>query len=369
LSAVLEELPLRELFISLLGDDWRKRLNNRHKTNAQLFAEYFDLIASSKSAKWNYETRRLLNQFWEFIGEYPPTIELFTQFFQRFSKLALSTRARYYYVFSAFFDWYSGQKLPFKIKAPKKLPQHVPDEDIEKLVAAMRSKKSHKGTIYRDIMLVETFCHTGLRRAELSNLKINDLQLSGEVPQLLVRQGKGGKDRVVYLDDYIRDQLASFVKGKHSDESVFGLAPKTVSLKIGYWARKAGVPIHTHSLRHKFATDILDRGGNVRAVQQLLGHESLGTTEAYLAITNNTLRDAVNLLDTSRKNKSQSGKSISDPGIPDLQVMLDPANLEQPLHRNTVEEVHLAQLPKIDRKAGDYLKELVRNHAQRYERQ
>jgi hypothetical protein len=51
-------------------------LENRSKTNAQAFAEYFDLIASSKSAKWDYETRRLLNQFRGFIGEYPPTIEL-----------------------------------------------------------------------------------------------------------------------------------------------------------------------------------------------------------------------------------------------------------------------------------------------------
>jgi len=144
----------------------------------------------------------------------------------------------------------------------------VPDEDIEKLLAVMRSKKSHKETLERDVMLVETAYHTGLRRFELSpNLKVSDLQLTGKNPRLLVRQGKGGKDRVVYLNDYIRDQLASFTKGKPSNESVFGLAPKTVSMKISYWARKADVSIHTHSLRHKFATDILDRGGSIRADQ------------------------------------------------------------------------------------------------------
>jgi site-specific recombinase XerD len=148
------------------------------------------------------------------------------------------------------------------------LPQHVPDEDVEKLLTAMRERKSHKKLIERDILLVETFDNTGLRRSELSpNLKVGDLHLSGEAPLLLVRRGKGGKDRVVYLNDYIRDRLASFTKGKGANESVFGLAPKTVSMKIGYWARKAGVSIHPHSLRHKFATDILDRGGNIRAVQ------------------------------------------------------------------------------------------------------
>jgi site-specific recombinase XerD len=272
-----------------------------------VFAEYFDLIASSKSKKWDYETRRLLNQFREFIGEYPPTIELFTRFFQRYSKLALSTRARYYYVFSAFFDWHSGQKLPFKIKAPKPLPQHVPDEDVEKLLTAMRERKSHKKLVERDIMLVETFNNTGLRRSELSpNLKVGDLHLSGKTPFLLVRHGKGGKPREIPLNDYVRDRLASFTEGRDADESVFGLAPKTVSMKIGYWARKAGVSIHTHSLRHKFATDILERGGNIRAVQQILGHESLATTESYLAVTDKSLRDAVNLLDKGWQKKGQA---------------------------------------------------------------
>ncbi|MDP2916698.1 MAG: tyrosine-type recombinase/integrase [Dehalococcoidia bacterium] len=376
-------------------------MENRTKTNGQVFAEYFDLVRSSKSAKWDYETRRLLNQFRQFIGEYPPTIELFTRFFQRYASLSLSTRARYYYVFSAFFDWYSGQKLPFKIKAPKPLPQHVTDEEMAKLLEAMRSKRSHKGILGRDVLLVETSYHTGLRRAELSpNLKVGDLQLSGEAPRLLVRHGKGGKDRVVYLNDYIRDRLAIFTKGKSADESVFGLAPKTVSMKIGYWARKAGVSIHPHSLRHKFATDILDRGGNIRAVQQLLGHESLGTTETYLAVTNNGLRDTVNLLDKTRRNSggepsevdahvtprnqvgpiggtqnnsatqpshvsynTSTGGSADGPWIAALRATLDPANLCQALEPERVEELQLDKLPVMDKAAVSRLLGLPRRHA------
>ena len=127
-------------------------------------------------------------------------------------------------VFSAFFNWYSGQQLPFKIKSPR----------------------------------------------------------------LFVRQGKGGKDRVVYLNNYIRDRLAAFTRGRDAGDNVLGLAPKPISLKIGGWAHKAGVLLHPHSLRHKFATDILDRRGNIRAVQQLPGHESLGTAEIYLAVTNDS---------------------------------------------------------------------------------
>ena len=272
-------------------------MENRSKTNSQLFGEYFDLVRVSKSPKWHYETQRILNQFAEFIGEFPPTIELCTRFFQRYSNLKQRTRARYYYVFVGFFNWYSGEKLPFKIKAPKPVPEKVADEDYNKLIEAIKEKKSHKKIIERDLLLIETYYHTGLRRSELSpNLKVGDLHLSGSNPYLIVRQGKGNKDRTVFLNEYIRGKLANFTRSRSHDESVFGLEPKTVSMKINYWAKKAGVSIHTHSLRHKFATDILERGGNIKAVQELLGHENLGTTETYLAVTNENLKTTVNLL-------------------------------------------------------------------------
>ena len=77
---------------------------------------------------------------------------------------------------------------------------------------------------------------TGLRQGELTNLKVGDLNLQGSDPVLIVRQGKGGKDWAVSLNSYIRDirdRLAAFVKGKSPQESVLGLATKTISLKIG----------------------------------------------------------------------------------------------------------------------------------------
>ncbi len=113
-------------------------MENRSKTNSQLFGEYFDLVRVSKSPKWHYETQRILNQFAEFIGEFPPSIELCTRFFQRYSGLKQDTRARYYYVFVGFSKWYNGQVLPFKIKAPNSLPQKVSDEDFYKLIDAIR---------------------------------------------------------------------------------------------------------------------------------------------------------------------------------------------------------------------------------------
>ena len=84
---------------------------------------------------------------------------------------------------------------------------------------------------------METIKNTGLRRADLSNLRVGDLHLSGDAPYLLVRKGKGGKSREIYLNEYIRNRLAVFTKERNTEESVFGLAPKTISMKIAYETR------------------------------------------------------------------------------------------------------------------------------------
>jgi len=296
MSLVLEELSLRELLISLLGDDLMRRLKNRDKPNDQVFSEYLDIVSASKSHKWYLETKRLLSEFHLEIGAYPPSVELFTRFFKRYAKLSASTRSRYYFVFSAFFRWYNGQTIPFKIKVPKLVPQSPSDDDIARIEQAMQGKRTHKKLLKRDLVLIKTNRHTGLRRAELSDLIVSDLHLTDPIPYVLVRHGKGSKQRIIPLNDTIRPILADFTREKKPEDSIFNLAPKTISMKINYWARKAGVKIHTHSFRHKFATDILNRGGSVRALQKLLGHESLATTEVYLDATDDSLKDAVNLL-------------------------------------------------------------------------
>jgi len=215
----------------------------------------------------------------------------------QFKERKLNTRARYSYVLSAFFHWYNGEKLPLKIKMPKILPQYVPGEDIDRLIDGIKGKKSHKKSIDRDVLLIETARITGLRRGELANLKVGDLRLEGDDPVLIVKQGKGAKDRAVSLNSYIRGQLASFAKGKSQQESVFGLAAKTISLKIGKWARKSGVPhMHTHSLRHYVGTTLFERHANPRAVQAILGHESLDVTMRYVSVIGQDTKQTMELL-------------------------------------------------------------------------
>ena len=176
---VLEELPMRELLVMLLGPEGRRRMENRFKTNDQLFEEYYALITSSHAVKTQSEIKRVLEKYRSHIGQFPPTIENAVLFINLFKDRSLNTRSRYVGYISAFFKWFNGENLPIKIRVPKILPQYVNDADIDKLVSAMQSRKTHKAIIERDILLVELDRMTGLRRSELANLKVGDLNLRG----------------------------------------------------------------------------------------------------------------------------------------------------------------------------------------------
>ncbi|MFC1983219.1 tyrosine-type recombinase/integrase, partial [Chloroflexota bacterium] len=275
-----------------------RRMDNLTKTNDQLFSDYYDLILNTHTSKSFYEAKRLLEQFRIFLGQVPPSVTLAVQFLTNFKSRKPNTRARYAHVLGAFFRWYNGEKLPIKIKAPKILPQYVPGEDIDRLIAEMKNKKSHKGNIERDILLVETARMTGLRRSELANLKVGDLHLDCDEPVLVVRGGKGEKDRAVGLNMYIKNKLAEFVIGKSPRDKVFGLKAKSISGKIRIWANKAGVPqLHTHSLRHYVGTTLFQRNANPRAIQTMMGHESLETTMRYAAVIGKDMKEIAKLLE------------------------------------------------------------------------
>jgi integrase len=327
----------------LLGEEGRRRMGNKTKTNDQVFMDYYDLIANTHTTKSFYEAKRLLEKFRVFLGQYPPTVELAVQFLTQFKDLKLNSKARYSFVLNAFFSWYSGEKLPIKIRQAKLLPQYVPGEDIDRLIEGIKGKKSHKKSIDRDVLLIEAARMTGLRRGELANLKVGDLHLGGDAPVLIVRQGKGGKDRAVNLNHYIRDRLAGFVKDKSQQDSVFGLAAKTISLKIGKWARKSGVShLHMHSLRHYVGTTLFERHANPRAVQAILGHESLDVTMRYVSVIGQDTKQAMELLDGDAKPKETISLPpldfIEEPYVPTPEYVRSKARYEK-LVKETYEKL------------------------------
>ena len=278
----------------------------REKSNDELFRLFREALAlryrSERSLK---EAERVITKFEEFLGGRTPSVELATAYLTRFLSRKENTQARYGIIISQFMKWY-GDPIELHIRQPKMLPQVVKGEDVAKLIATVASRKTHRKMLERDLLLVETPRLTGLRRGELANLTLGDLDFENYV--VVVRSGKGLKDRSVPLVPNLRDRLEAFCRGKEPTESVFGLKAVSISGKISSWAKKAGVPhIHVHSLRHYFAEELDRKGVRVRVIQNLLGHADLSVTQRYLDVGADDLRDAVALLDSDKPTESVPG--------------------------------------------------------------
>jgi len=314
-----------------------------------------------------------------YLGAYPPSPELAKSFLAQYADRKPRTLYRYTQMLRGFMKWYGEPIDDVKIKVPKTLPDYTEEGDIEKLLAAIPNKRSHKDLIERDQLLVVLGWRSGLRRGELANLRPRDIH--GD--SLIVRGGKGKKDRLIPLTQDVAARLHDFIKDKGPDERVFGLSPESLGMKVKQIAVKAGLSdFHTHTLRHKFATDVLESGTNLKVLQSLLGHENLNTTEVYLSLTDRELYAAAKRLD-ERNNKAakENNQKRPDSGIsnvravPDgtasgsldpwteaLRVAIDPINLCQALQPEKVEEVQLSSLPEINRATADQLRGLSVNN-------
>ena len=169
----------------------------------------------------------------------------------------------------------------------------IPRRDAEGLVAL------------RDTAILETLFSTGCRVSELSGLKIDQVNLHRD--EFTVR-GKGDKLRVVFLSPDAKEALKAYLgarrdpspylfvshdRAKGGREETGPLTPRSIQRLVERYAKAAGVTkkITPHTLRHTFATDLLLGGADIRAVQSLLGHSSITTTQVYTHVTNKTLRD------------------------------------------------------------------------------
>jgi site-specific recombinase XerD len=181
----------------------------------------------------------------------------------------------------------------------KKLPVILSREEVKALLEAPKNL-GHRA-------ILATMYGAGLRVSEAADLKVRDLD--GERKVIWVRGGKGNKDRQVMLADPLREVLAAYWRWKRPTSWLFpGAIPgqpistKTVFLTCRNAARLAGIakPVHPHSLRHAFATHLLDDGVNLVVIQALLGHANLNTTARYLHVADSTVRTIRSPLDTLR---------------------------------------------------------------------
>lgn len=184
-------------------------------------------------------------------------------------------------------------------KPPRRLPVVMNEEEMSRLLAAAGS--------LRDRALLETAYATGMRVGEVTRMLVTDLDSQRMV--IRVEQGKGRKDRYVMLSPSLLETLRAYWREAKPKVFLFpgvgGDKPLCISAAqkaFGKAKRRAGIqkPVSFHTIRHSFATHLLDDGVSVRTVQALLGHRSLHTTELYTHVTENYLHQMRSPLDRLR---------------------------------------------------------------------
>jgi len=182
-----------------------------------------------------------------------------------------------------------GVKTP---KAPKTLPRHLRPGEVESLIEA---PEGDGPLVRRDRAILELLYAAGLRVSELVGLDWTDVDLSARVVRVM---GKGSKERMVPFGRPAAEALRHWLEvwegvrnpaGPEGEEPVFlnhqggRLTDRSVRRVIDKWVETAAVArgVHPHTLRHTFATHLLENGADLRAIQELLGHSSLSTTQRY----------------------------------------------------------------------------------------
>ena len=169
-------------------------------------------------------------------------------------------------------------------KAPRKLPQVL---DVDEAGALVGSDSGGRLAL-RDRAMLELFYSSGLRLSELVGLRWQDLDLQGGEVRVL---GKGSKTRVLPVGRHALAALRALgaAQGMRAESPIFRgrggapIHPRTVQLRLKTLALQQGMPrhVHPHLLRHTFASHMLESSGDLRAVQELLGHADIATTQIY----------------------------------------------------------------------------------------
>ena len=224
-----------------------------------------------------------------------------------------ATMARKIATLRSFHKWmekvgYISTNPMLMIRTPrqtKRLPKAIDVEQVEKLLAAP-DDTTLLGS--RDRAILETLYSTGIRVSELVGLNLGDIDEAG---QALIVRGKGRRERMVPLGTHALHALGRYMNTLQTEQERLSirtdaeapmfinkhgtrLSTRSVRRKVSKYLAEAGLDpdISPHTLRHSFATHLLDNGADLRSVQELLGHQSLSTTQVYTHLSTQRLRDA-----------------------------------------------------------------------------
>ena len=201
------------------------------------------------------------------------------------------------------------------IRAPKqerKLPKTL---DVDQVFGILETTPDSSLEI-RDLAMFELFYSSGLRLSELANLNLNDIDSNEGF--LRVRFGKGGKQRDLPVGSKAIAAIKKWLNYRPEtlDEALFTsnkglrLGQRSIQLRLDRWCKKIGLPehVHPHMLRHSFASHLLESSQDIRAIQELLGHSNLSTTQIYTHLDFQHLTEVYDKSHPKAKKKTLTSK-------------------------------------------------------------
>lgn len=289
---------------------------NTYQQGFLAFLRFEKSLAANSVESYLHDINKL-QQYLEFnnINKLPEQIDTATlkQFIQWIAgmEIAPATQARIISGIKAFYKYLLLENLiqsdPTELlegpKTGRKLPEVLSKEEIDNIIAAIDLSKPEG---QRNKAIIETLYSCGLRVSELINLLISNVNFEEQYLKII---GKGNKERLVPIGFYALKEINMYLEHyrkqlkikKGCEDIVFvnrrggKLTREMIFIIIKELALKAGIKkqVHPHTFRHSFATHLVEGGADLRAVQEMLGHASIITTEIYTHLDRSYLRDTI----------------------------------------------------------------------------
>ncbi len=202
-------------------------------------------------------------------------------------------------------------------KISKNLPTVLSKDEINKLLSSASTQKSK--------LILEMLYSSGMRLSECTAIKVKDLELKEKIGW--VRHGKGGKDRMIILAEHLIEDLSKYFSKKNPEDFLFAnkkgssLSSRNIQKIVKTAAKKAGINknVSPHTLRHSFATHLLEAGTDLRKIQELLGHSNLQTTQIYTKVSTEELKKVKSPFDQMPEEKNTEENANKNPELAKIQ--------------------------------------------------
>ena len=284
----------------------------------KILSKYFDYLESkslSDNTTKNY-FRDLIDYFiYLKLNDLSPTKSIEPKYIRKmlsflidkgFSKVSISRKISAIKSYITFLEKFNYSKNNYSelISIPKKsksLPKVMTKKEVSQLIkhVEMNTKKN-----LRDDALIELLYSTGLRVSEVANLKLKDINLEKSEIKIL---GKGNKERIVIFNNKSKEKIIQYLKNDKryisiKTEALFqnkfkeALSTRSIQRILKKYLNFSGInsKYSTHTLRHTFATHLLEGGADIKVIQQLMGHSSPETTKIYTHVSSSTLKNVYN---------------------------------------------------------------------------